>query len=69
MNKRKVNIQNSLREFRLKAGLTQQQVADAIGANHVERICHWEKGRNAPGVECLMKLCQLYKTSIDQLYV
>jgi len=68
MNKRKDIVPNNLKEYRLKAGLTQQQVAKTVGVNSAERICHWEKGRNTPNMEHLRKLCSLFKASVENLY-
>jgi len=68
MNKRKENVPNNLKEYRLKAGLTQQQVAKLLGVNSEERICHWEKGRNVPSLINLLKLCTIYRATPLQLY-
>lgn len=68
MNKRKEIVPNNLREYRLKAGLTQKQVALKIGVNNQERICHWEKGRNMPSATNLIKLCKLYKIELAKIY-
>jgi transcriptional regulator with XRE-family HTH domain len=68
MNKRKEIIPNNLKEYRLKAGLTQKQVAELVGVNNQERICHWEAGRNVPSALNLMKLCDIYKTNPSKLY-
>jgi len=40
MNKRKEIVPNNLKEYRRKAGLTQQQVAHYLGFATEERICH-----------------------------
>jgi transcriptional regulator with XRE-family HTH domain len=68
MNKRKEPIKNNLKEYRIKAGLTQRQVAQLIGVNNEERVCHWESGRNVPNVFNLMKLCEIYKTTPLELF-
>ena len=68
MNKRKVTVPNNLREYRLKAGLTQKEVAQKIGVNNEERVCHWEKGNNVPSMASLFKLSKLYKVIPAKLY-
>ncbi len=68
MNKRKDIVPNNLKEYRLKAGLTQKQVAKLIGVNNEERVCHWEKGNNVPTTFNLMKLCKIYNIKMEKLY-
>ena len=67
MNKRKEIVPNNLKEYRLKAGLTQKQVAETLKVFE-ERISHWEKGNNVPTIENLFKLSLLYKTKIENFY-
>lgn len=68
MNKRKDIVKNNLKEYRLKAGLTQVQAANKIGVNNQERISHWEKGENVPNLCNLIKLCKVYNAEINVLY-
>jgi len=68
MNKRKEVIANNLKEYRLKAGLTQKQVATRLGFASEERISHWEKGNNVPNIFNLMKLCKTYEATFEMLY-
>lgn len=68
MNKRKDIVPNNLKEYRLKAGLTQKQVAQLIGVNNEERVCHWECGRNIPTALNLIKLAKLYKVDLSKIY-
>lgn len=67
MNKRKDVIPNNLKEYRVKARLTQKQVAEKLGVFE-ERISHWEKGNNAPSIESLAKLCNIYSSTVEHLY-
>lgn len=69
MNKRKNIVPNNLKEYRLKAGLTQKQVAQFLGFTNTVSICHWENGLNIPNIINLFKLSALYKTSPGELYV
>jgi len=68
MNKQKEVIPNTLKENRLKVGITQKQVAEKIGVNSQERISHWEAGRNIPNLANLVKLCKLYKVNVNLIY-
>jgi transcriptional regulator with XRE-family HTH domain len=68
MNKRKDIIPNNLKEFRLKAGLTQKQVAEMLGLQCEDRLSHWEKGIAMPNIINLMKLMKIYNTNLESLY-
>jgi len=61
-------IINTLREFRIKAGLTQQQIAEKLGFKSTDRICRWEKGQTYPHVVNLSKLAKLYGVKMEELY-
>lgn len=68
MNKRKVIVPNNLKEYRLKFGYRQIDVAHFLGFQTEERICHWEKGNNIPSLFNLFKLSSLYKATPMELY-
>ena len=68
MNKRKDIVPNNLREYRLKAGLTQKQVANMLGFASEERISHWENGNNVPSLINLFKLSNIYRATPFHLY-
>lgn len=55
---------NRLREHRLKAGLTQKQVAEKLGLKCEDRLSHWERGQAMPSVRNLFKLCEIYKIDV-----
>ena len=56
-----------MREFREKAGLTQQQVAAAMGVTNGV-VSHWESGRKLPNAAKLPRIAALYKCSINDLF-
>jgi transcriptional regulator with XRE-family HTH domain len=62
-----MNIQNKLKEFRLKANLSQRDVAEKLGFESHNRICRWEKGIAYPSVPNLFKLSDLYGVKPDEL--
>ena len=55
-----------LRSLRIGKGLTQKQVAEALG---IERstYTYYEVGRTLPGLPVFIQLVKLYKTSADYL--
>ena len=67
MNKRKDIVPNNLKEFRLKAGLTQKQVAEILGLQCEDRLSHWEKGVAIPSVKNLFKLASIYKAKVEDI--
>lgn len=64
----KTPIPNRLKEFRLKAGLTQKEVVEKLQLQCEARICNWEKGRMYPHITNLFKLSALYHVLPHQLY-
>jgi transcriptional regulator with XRE-family HTH domain len=59
---------NTLKEYRLKAGLTQKQVAGKLGMQCENRLSRWEQGLAIPTVVNLLKLCRIYNILPNQLY-
>lgn len=68
MNKRKDIVPNNLKEYRLKAGLTQKQVAKLLSMQCEDRLSHWENGQAMPSVKNLFRLCEVYKASPNEIY-
>lgn len=62
-------IQNNLREYRKRKGLTQLQVAQHLGFRSTDRISKWETGKMYPHVINLIKLAKLLETKAEELYV
>ncbi len=56
-----------LRQARERAGLSQQDAAEAIGVAR-EIVSYWENERRTPGPGYLDRLAATYDTSIDYLY-
>lgn len=56
-----------LRALRASVGLTQEQVADAIGVNR-NTYANWEKYITFPDVPQLLSLSRLFKCSLDTFY-
>ena len=57
-----------LRKARLEAGLTLDEVKEALGLKSKGRISEWENGLRYPSIQNLYKLSALYKTLEAQLF-
>lgn len=51
---------------REKAGMTQNEVAKALGVNQ-SAVSFWESGRNQPRGKQMVKLAKLYGVTMDEL--
>jgi len=69
MNKRKDIIPNNLKEYRVRAGLTQKQVSRLLGFTNEVSLCHWEQGKNIPNLINLLRLCRHYEATPIDLYL
>ena len=47
-----------IRQLRERRGMTQKQLADALGLSHVA-ICLWETGENVPTIQNLYRLADI----------
>ena len=56
----------SLEAARVNAGLSQKEVATALGVSN-RTISSWENGKTFPSFEKINKLCELYRVSLDNL--
>ncbi|MDE2031039.1 MAG: helix-turn-helix transcriptional regulator [Patescibacteria group bacterium] len=59
---------NTLKEHRLKAGLTQRQVSSYMGFNSEDRISRWEQGQAFPSLQNTLKLAKLFNVHPGELY-
>lgn len=64
----KPNQQHPLRVARIRANLTQQQVADIVGVTKAS-VCDWEMGRHLPQPSQAVRIGQLFpKVTMEKLY-
>lgn len=56
-----------LRQARERAGLTQQQIAAAIGLSNYNSYQYWERAQRWPSAEYLAALCRILGVSSDIL--
>ncbi len=65
----KGRIPNELKKYRCIHGYTQLSLAKKLGMNNSILISRWELGIVAPSLDSLLKLCVIYKTLIQELYI
>ncbi len=56
-----------LRQARLAAGMSQGDLAYAIGLGRPSSICDWERGRKRPSAERLMQVADVLGVSVEEL--
>ncbi len=56
-----------LRQARERSGLTQQQIATAIGLSNYNSYQYWERAQRWPSTEYLASLCKTLGVSADEL--
>ena len=59
----------NLKCLRIKAGLRVEDVRKAMGFNQPKSVYRWEDGTDVPSAEHLVKLAELYKTTVDDLVI
>lgn len=59
-------VENRLRERRQYAGLTQQQLASAVGVQQ-KQISAWETGQNEPSIKVLKAMAHALGCTVDDL--
>ena len=59
-------MKERLKELRIQKGLTQKQVAIAVGVVPTA-IANYEAGTREPSIDILKKLCVLFNVSSDYL--
>ena len=61
-----MEIEKKLKDARVKAGLTQEQVAEKIMVSR-QTISNWENGKSLPDIVSVMNMSDLYQISLDEL--
>ena len=61
-----MEIEKRLKDARIKAGLTQEQVAEKVMVSR-QTISNWENGKSLPDIMSIMNLSDLYQISLDEL--
>ena len=63
----KEEIGQILKGLRVRAGMTQKEVAEAIGRKQ-QVIGHWETGYSQPDANTLFVLCDMYNADINEAF-
>ena len=61
-------MQISLKAARVNCNMTQTEAANELGVN-VSTLRNWELGRTFPTANMMAKLCELYHTSIEEIFL
>lgn len=61
-----MNIGQNIKKARCAAGMTQKQLADAIGV-YAKDVCRWENGEYVPGLKAFSAICRELNVSSDDL--
>jgi len=62
-----VRFPNTIREYRLKAGLSQRTLAGLLGRSR-DAVSSWERGLSLPSVPLLMRMAKILETLAESLY-
>ncbi|KYG62420.1 hypothetical protein AZI86_16440 [Bdellovibrio bacteriovorus] len=57
-----------LKDLRLRAALSQEAVAHALGYESSQFISNWERGLSHPPLKAVPTLAQIYQVSIREMY-
>ncbi|MGE6256981.1 helix-turn-helix transcriptional regulator [Heyndrickxia sporothermodurans] len=60
-------MKNEVKLARIKAGLTQQQLADAVGITR-QTISLIEKGKYNPSLKLCLQICYAVHASLDEIF-
>ena len=60
-------MENSVKSARIKAGLTQQQLSEAVGITR-QTISLIEKGKYNPSLKLCLQICYAVNTKLDEIF-
>lgn len=63
-----LQIINNLQTFRLKKGLTQEELAQALGVTR-QTIIAIEKGNYTPSVLLALKIARFFKKRVERIFI
>ena len=67
MELNKILIGNRIKQERLTAGLTQEELAQKLGLNNKSSISQYEKGDAIPSDDIKLQMCNIFNCSLDYL--
>ena len=62
----KEEIASKLKQARIKANMTQREVADILGMTY-QAISNYERGKTKVESDILIKLCKIYNVSVPEI--
>ena len=60
-------VYSRIEEHRARAGLSRQQLADAVGV-HYQTVGYLERGEYAPSLALALRIAQLVDVPVEQLF-
>ena len=63
----KDEISKNLLYYRKRSGLTQKEFAEKLGVKNTA-VSNWENNQNSIDIETLVKACNIFGISINQMY-
>ncbi len=57
---------NNLKIYRMKAGMTQEDIADKLGVSR-QSVAKWERGESLPDIESCVALADTFGMTVDML--
>jgi len=63
-----MKVKNSLKVWRAKKDITQQQLSDAVELSR-QTINSIEKGKFVPSILSALKLARYFETTVDEIFV
>jgi putative transcriptional regulator len=61
------DVFNQIRDYRVKLGLTQDELAQAVGVSR-QSIISIERGRYTPSLYLALRFAQFFRCSMDELF-
>ncbi len=65
--RRDPRLSNSIRTYRKAIDMSQKDLADAVGVRR-ETISHLEQGKYNPSLLLAMKIAEIFKVTVDDLF-
>lgn len=60
-------VENLVKEYRVSAGMTQLDLADAAGVSR-QSVISIERGRYVPSLQLALRLAAIFECSTDELF-
>ena len=64
---RKIPIADTIRTYRKKAGISQQDLGEMLGVTR-NTVVNWEGGRYRPDIDLLLPLCSVFDITLYELF-